>query len=326
MKHPPPTATRNPEHNVPALRERAKRSLESLIRLYGVTQVAGQAKGTVEAKARDLKRFLSFYRDLYGHDDPAEWYPSVTREFVKQLQRTKALAPASIHRIYSTVRHFARWAHKGPFPFPHGAPTERVKAPDEPEGEFKGLARKDQVRLLNAAHTLASKPSRGTRQGVRDLAIVHCLLASALRVSELAGLDADQYDGRVFTDVLQKGGSRRVRVPLNGSAREALDEWLRARRPAPGPLFTTRTGARITRHQVYEVLKRMEAQANAHLPESERFEVTPHVLRHTRLRRAAEEKGLQYARKLSGHKSDKYIWRYIQPAQDDFESSMDQLD
>jgi integrase/recombinase XerD len=70
----------------------------------------------------------------------------------------------------------------------------------------------------------------------------------------------------------------------------------------------------------------MEAQANAHLPESERFEVTPHVLRHTRLRRAAEEKGVQYARKLSGHKSDKYIWRYIQPAESAFEEAMDSLD
>lgn len=326
MKRAPSPATRNLEHNVPALRERAKRSLESLIRLYGITQVAGQAEGTIEAKARDLRRFLSFYRDLYGHDDPAEWYPATTREFVKQLQRNRLLAPASIHRVYSTVRHFARWAHKGPFPFPHGPPTEGVKAPEEPEGEFKGLSRKDQVRLLNAAHTLASKPSRGTRQGVRDLAIVHCLLASALRVSELAGLDVDQYDGRVFTDVLQKGGTRRVRVPLNGSARDGLDAWLRTRGSAPGPLFTTRTGSRISRHQVYEVLKRMEAQANAHLCMSERFAVTPHVLRHTRLRRAAEEKGIQYARKLSGHKSDKYIWRYIQPAQDDFEQAMEGLD
>jgi integrase/recombinase XerD len=182
------------------------------------------------------------------------------------------------------------------------------------------------VRLLNAAHTLAARPSRGTSQGIRDLAIVHCLLASALRVSELVGLDADQYDGRVLTDVLQKGGTRRARVPLNGSAREALDCWIRARGANPGPLFATRTGARVTRHQVYEILKRMEAQANAHLAEAEQLSVTPHVLRHTRLRRAAEEKGIQFARKLSGHKSDKYIWRYIQPAEGDFEEAMDKLD
>ena len=326
MKSAPPPAARNLEHNVSALRERAKQSLESLVRLYGVTQVAGQAAGTIEAKARDLKRFALFYRDLYGHDDPVEWYPSVTREFVKQLQRNRSLAPASIHRVYSTVRHFARWAHRGPFPFPHGLPTEGVKAPEEPEGAFKGLSRKDQVRLLNAAHTLATKPSRGTNQGVRDSAIVHCLLASALRVSELVGLDIDQYDGRVFTGVLQKGGSRRARVPLNASAREALGSWVSLRGQAPGPLFSTRHGARINRHQVYEIVKRMEAQANAHLPEAERFTVSPHVLRHTRLRRAAEEKGVQFARKLSGHRSDKYIWRYIQPSDQDFELSMDQLD
>lgn len=71
MKRAPSPATRNPEHNVPALRERAKRSLESRIRLYGVTQVAGQAEGTVEAKARDLKRF--FYREVCDHNDPDDW-------------------------------------------------------------------------------------------------------------------------------------------------------------------------------------------------------------------------------------------------------------
>lgn len=316
----------NLSHNVPALRRRASQSLEALIRLYGLTQVAGQAAGTIEAKARDLTRFHRFYTDLYGHDSPDEWYPATTREFLKTLQRDRALSPATVHRVYSTIRHFARWADKSENAFPHGSPVEGVRPPEEPEGDFKGLARKDQVRLLNAAQTLAGKVGRGTHQGARDLALVHVLLASALRVSELTQLDVDQFDARVLVDVLQKGGSRRKRVPLNAPAREALEAWLEARGDKPGPLFTTRTGRRITRHQVYAVLKRMEAQANAHLPKREQFTVTPHVLRHTRLRRAAEERGIQYARRLSGHKSDKYIWRYIQPSDDDFEEAMEALD
>jgi hypothetical protein len=27
----------------------------------------------------------------------------------------------------------------------------------------------------------------------------------------------------------------------------------------------------------------------------------------------AEEKGIQYAMEQSGHRSDRYIWRYVQP-------------
>jgi integrase/recombinase XerD len=322
----PPTPTRsNPSHNVPARVPKRLVTLRALIELYGKTQVAGQAENTVKAKARDLRRFHTWFVHLTGRDDPAEWYPATTREFVKDLSRDRALAPATVHRIYSSVRHFARWAEKH-FPFPHGLPTAGVKPPEEPEGEFKGLSRKDQVRLLHAAETLAKKPRHGTNSGVRDLAIVHALLASALRVSELVSLDIDQYDGRVLVDVLQKGNSRRARVPLNATARAALDTWTKARGDDAGPLFTTRSGARITREQIYQTLKVMERQANAQLPKEERFSVSPHVLRHTRLRRVAEEHGIQYARKLSGHKSDKYIWRYVQPSTDDFESAIDDLD
>jgi integrase/recombinase XerD len=300
-------------------------TLRSLIELYGKTQVAGQAENTVKAKARDLRRFHTWFVSLTGRDDPAEWYPATTREFLKDLSRERALSPATVHRVYSSVRHFARWAEKH-FEFPHGLPTAGVRPPEEPEGEFKGLSRKDVVRLFHAAETLAKKPRRGTNSGVRDLAIVHALLASALRVSELLSANIDQYDGDVFTDVLQKGSSRRARVPVNAPARAALDAWLAVRGDEEGPLFTTRTGARVTREQAYQVLKVMERQANAQLPKEERFTVSPHVLRHTRLRRVAEEHGIQYARKLSGHKSDKYIWRYVQPAPQDFETAMDELE
>jgi hypothetical protein len=30
----------------------------------------------------------------------------------------------------------------------------------------------------------------------------------------------------------------------------------------------------------------------------------------------AEEKGVQYAKEASGHKSDRYIWRYVKPNQE----------
>jgi integrase/recombinase XerD len=53
------------------------------------------------------------------------------------------------------------------------------------------------------------------------------------------------------------------------------------------------------------------AQANAHLPEDEKIDVSPHVLRHTFLRKLAETKGVHYAREASGYQSDRYIWRYV---------------
>jgi integrase/recombinase XerD len=56
------------------------------------------------------------------------------------------------------------------------------------------------------------------------------------------------------------------------------------------------------------------------LPEKDRIEVSPHVLRHTALRKWTEKKGVQFAQKIAGHASERYIWRYVTPS----ESEMDQ--
>src|SRR6266851_9892749 len=151
---------KNPAHNVAAHIERAKNSLAELATVYLVTEAAGQSQATLDAKRRDLQRFLSFYQGLYKHDRPEEWFVSVTKAFLKALQREK-LAQASLVRIYATVRHFARWLHrKFPVLFPLGCHTEGVKPPAEPTADWKGLTRLDEIRLTAAAQTLRAAKAR----------------------------------------------------------------------------------------------------------------------------------------------------------------------
>ena len=69
----------NLSHNVSTHIEAAKTSLSHLATVYLVTEVAGQSKATVDAKQRDLQRFLTFYQKLYNHDWPDEWFVSVTK-------------------------------------------------------------------------------------------------------------------------------------------------------------------------------------------------------------------------------------------------------
>ena len=97
-------------------------------------------------------------------------------------------------RVYASVRHFARWVHAKVVPFPFGCPTDGVKPPEEPEPEWKGLSRADELRLLNAAQTLRIRPGRGSNHGLRNHAALALLLGSGLRVSEMLGLDAEQYE------------------------------------------------------------------------------------------------------------------------------------
>jgi len=287
-------------------------ALNELAGFYFRTQVEGQAAGTIDAKRRDLQHFLDFYFRFYGHYRPAEWYPAVTRLWVKEMRHARA-APATLCRRYNTIRHFARWAHAHK-PFAAGCPVEGVKAPEQPEADWGGLDRRNELRLIAAAETLRRRAGGGTRSGARDLALVHCLLGSGLRVSELLGLELASYDGRGFRDVPAKGGRRRRFVKLWGAeARRALEEWIAERGSWEGPLFATRTGKPMSRDQAFRILKRIERQANAHLPAAERFEATPHALRHTLLKKLADQRGVHVALKQSGHRSERYIWRYVQP-------------
>jgi site-specific recombinase XerD len=240
----------NLQHKVVAPRTRdPQTSLLALAEQYFRTQVAGQADGTVDAKQRDLACFITFYTQLYGHDDRREWYKAVTEAFLKAMARGQVprpskrgeakpqrLSQSTIARTYATVRHFARWIHKHTAPFPLGCPTDGVKAPEEEEPKWKGLSRLEQLRLLTAAQTLRVRKTHGTHQGVRDHALVATLLGTGLRISELLGMDLVQYTGRGFANVLRKGGHVQKFLPIQKAHRDILDEWLTARYVSGPPL------------------------------------------------------------------------------------------
>ena len=76
----------------------------------------------------------------------------------------------------------------------------------------------------------APDPAAGA-VAVRDRLIVELLYATAMRVSELCGLDLDDIDaGRRLLRVIGKGDRER-RVPYGAPAERALESWLREGRP-----------------------------------------------------------------------------------------------
>jgi integrase/recombinase XerD len=230
-------------------------------------------------------------------------------------------------RIYATVRHFARWLHrKFPGLFPLGCPTEGVKPPTEPTPDWKGLTRLDEIRLDAAAQTLRVRPGHGKNQGLRNHALLAVLLGSGLRVSEVLSLDREQYTSKGFARVQVKGGGIRDFVPVQREARKVLDEWLNSREDTATPIFITSKGRRMSRREAAASIRRIASQANGRLPDEEKIHVSPHVLRHTFLRKLTETKGVHYAREASGHQSDRYIWRYVKPDQQTLADAIDELE
>jgi len=124
---------------------------------------------------------------------------------------------------------------------------------------------------------LAARATTGDRMATRDLAIVELLYASALRVSELAGLDVRDVDlGRLTVRVLGKGSKERV-VPFGVPAKNAIAAWIDVREASiQNPaLFLGARGGRIGTRAVYSLVADLLEALPGGGPAG------PHALRHT---------------------------------------------
>lgn len=136
---------------------------------------------------------------------------------------------------------------------------------------------------------LEDRASSGEPNALRDLAVVELLYASALRVSELCGLDRGDVDlDRLIVRVTGKGDKERV-VPFGVPAQSAIVDYLTMARPVllaranasgrqPGPgsaLFLGTRGGRLGQRSVYTLVARLLDAVPGGGPAG------PHALRHT---------------------------------------------
>lgn len=149
----------------------------------------------------------------------------------------------------------------------------------------------DVAETNNAGDTGHPHPATARAEALRDLAIIELLYASALRVSELTGLDLNSVDlGRLTVRVLGKGSKERI-VPFGVPAQHAITEYLEHARPilldaaidavanrttgAGTALFLGHTGKRLGTRAVYTLVSSLLARLPGSGPSG------PHALRHT---------------------------------------------
>lgn len=302
-----------------------RESLTAWFELYMRIEGGPAGSNTFKAKKSDLESFLGYFLEAAGQDRPDVWTKSLTEGFLKHLQREESKSPSTINRVLATLKHSAKWIH-GQRPFLAGNPTDRVHELVLDDPEWKGLRDIDVVRLRSASEQLLRLNTRKSQQPVRDDALLLVLLLTGLRVSEILTLNFDQYRGKHFTNVARKGKKVSRQVLLPKAAREALDRYIAdVRGKKSGPLFCSKTGSRLARQNAHEALQKIAKQANSTLEPEEHIQFSAHVLRHTMLRRTAEKHGVQYAKELSGHASDRYIWRYVQPSEEEKERALEDL-
>jgi integrase/recombinase XerD len=302
-----------------------RESLVAWFNLYLTLEGAAGSANTLDAKKRDLGHFLSFFLNATGGDHPDQWTRSLTAHYLRQLVRGERKSPTTVNRRLATLRHTANWVDRQR-PFLAGNPCSRIHDLDVDDPEWKGLSDIEVTRLKSAAEQLIHIDRRRNQTPIRDFAIFLVLLHTGLRISELLELDLDQYQGKHLVNVKRKGKKVTRKVFLAKDARESLDRYIdEVRGTRPGPLVASRTGKRLARQNVDDALKRIAKQANARLPQDQQIHLSAHLLRHTMLRKAAEKYGVEYAMELAGHTSSRYIWRYVQPSQEQKEAALEDL-
>ena len=145
--------------------------------------------------------------------------------------------------------------------------------------------------------------------GPRHRAVVTMLADLGLRVGELVGLDLADVGwerGHRTVRFVGKGGRPRRRVLTPGAA-AALDDYLAVRGVREGPLFVTSTGARIDRHAVFRLVRRLAGEAG--IAGAQRL--SPHSLRHA-FATAARDEGvaLEDVQDAMGHADPRTTRRY----------------
>ncbi|MBM1218934.1 site-specific tyrosine recombinase XerD [Ponticoccus sp. SC2-23] len=237
-----------------------------------------------ELDAADNTR-LAYARDLR---DFAEWLAGRDLHFAEASQdgiedylihcEAQGLARATRARRLSAIRQLYRFAFEEGWR--EDNPAIRLKGPGK-DRKLPGTLSVDEVEALLVA---ARTPGRDQ---LRNICLMELLYATGMRVSELVGLPVSAARGDPGMLLVRgKGGKERM-VPLSGTARTALAEWLAERdaseeaalaagKPSSRYLFPSRgASGHLTRHRFYGLIKELAVAAGI-----SPSKVTPHTLRH----------------------------------------------
>lgn len=241
----------------------------------------GAAANTLAAYQRDLHDACRFF--AANNRQLVTVSPDDIRAYLTSLS-AGGLSPASRARRLSSLRQLFRFlTAEGRVP---EDPSHGVAAPKAGRRLPKTLTVEEVDGLIDAARRRTEGASGIERmRALRLHCLIELLYATGLRVSELVSLPRTvlRGDDRMLT-IKGKGGRERL-VPLNSSARTALQRYLSigedeqanlAATVATRWLFPSKSDTgHLTRQRFAQDLKELAVEAGL-APES----VSPHVLRH----------------------------------------------
>ena len=267
---------------------------------------------TTAAYKNDLSQFLSF---LQSNFPELERWEAVDDELVQEYVRymkEQPYASSSVARKVAAIKSFFHYLFaKGQV---EEDPTTEIDSPKVKKRLPKTLSTEDVETLL------AAPAQKRTPKNLRDMALLHLLYATGMRVTEIVSLQLQDLD--LEEKVLYcPGKDDQVRVlPFGDETQDILTAYLEQGRPhlvkddEETALFLNHRGRQLTRQGLWLIIKAYARQA--HLSS----DVTPHTLRHSFAAHKLESgAALQKVQQLLGHANISTTQIYTQITEDEEE-------
>jgi site-specific recombinase XerD len=277
-----------------------------------------RSDATVVTYRSCLKNFADYYRQELKKPGPyiARLQETDLQAFIEYLRYDRRLSALSINRYVAALRAFAQ------FILVSGRHREMVakhlKTYRADASKPVDLSRQERRRLVAAVDL-------NGRNGLRDLAILQIFLQCGLRVSELVRLSRDDVIIRKTVGKIQvrneKGRQDRT-VPLNKTARQAIQGYLDLRGPGAGnePLFASERRRRISIAAVQHLIKKYLCIAG-------REDLSVQDLRRHFARSFYERSGkLTATQQVLGHRDINTTARYTRTTDQEVQAAIDALD
>lgn len=255
----------------------------------------GLSQNTLQAYGYDLEGFSQFLKER-----KREKVTEITEEdaiaFAAKLQ-LQGYASSSICRMLVTVKTFLRFLYREEL-----IPNEIGLSIDAP----KIWQLIPDILNFSEVEKLLLAPDCTTEMGARDQAILQVMYASGLRVSEVCGLNIQDFSDHMIR-VVGKGKKERM-VPVAASAAEAVDHYLLHYRPSGAKIEALFINAKQKRIDRFDLWKRLKKYARcAKIIKS----ISPHTLRHSFATHLLENGAdLRIIQELLGHSSITTTDRY----------------
>jgi len=268
-------------------------AIDSFLRYLRIERNSSQL--TIKSYSEDLQSLQEFFSEQFGRQPaPEDVTVGMLRGYVAYLHECQ-YARATIARRLACLRSFYRYCSREQI-----VSTNPAKALRTPRigRRLPHFLTSEQISLL------LETPPANTPAGLRDRAMLETMYSSGLRVSELVGMNLEDWD-RDASILRVRGKGRKERVaPIGSYASKALHRWCEVREPDPTDhdaqqaVFLNRFGRRLTTRSIGRMLDKHLKMAGLETVTS------PHTLRHsfaTHLLDGGAD--LRSVQELLGHKS-----------------------